>query len=90
MSFIGAIAMRRVQAVAEFLCRLDVEAFVAFKENRVVVELTMDEYYRCEKKLQTWFELLDVGPQSVRLIERQRGNFDERAAVSVSQSYWMS
>jgi hypothetical protein len=78
----GAVAMGRVQTVAGFLCRLNVEAFVALKDDRIIVELTMDEYRRSEKKLRVWFEMLDANPHSIRLVERMRGYIDETAIVS--------
>jgi hypothetical protein len=85
-----AIAMERVRLVAEFLCRLNVEAFVSSSDDRIIIELRPDEFHRCKKILCAWFKPLDISSQSVRLVERLRGSIDDTTVVSASHKYSMN
>ncbi|MBC7814048.1 MAG: hypothetical protein H7175_23040 [Burkholderiales bacterium] len=67
--------MNHVRTVSELLAKLGFDAFVYEQDSRVVVELSAVEYQRREQQLRPWFQVLNTDQQSIRMIEKLRGNY---------------
>jgi len=65
--------MSRIQAIGRVFAAMQVNAFVRVGEEGIVIEMSVQEYQRCQSLLDAWFDVVVIKWDCVLLKEKARG-----------------